>query len=200
MQYSHTTLPHPTLFVHILALHRVLCLAQSRHYINAFCLSSELLNGGVLQELVCLSLLIITDKNTYVKSHEDIVFLPFVSAYNCLKCIGPGATYFLITNSEFALGLLVLVGEGFELLDGLGLQDLDAKLHIALGVLMARLELLLAHIETQDNNLHLRIRWYLPAEQQVSHSMPYPSPWRCLRRIVRSLSTVSDLYQRWCQY
>lgn len=47
--------------------------------------------------------------------------------------------YLLITNSELALGLLVLVGESFELLDGLRLQDLDAEFDVALGVLVAGL-------------------------------------------------------------
>jgi hypothetical protein len=48
-------------------------------------------------------------------------------------------TYLLIANSELALRLLVLVGESFELLDGLRLQDLDAEFDIALGVLVAGL-------------------------------------------------------------
>jgi hypothetical protein len=48
-------------------------------------------------------------------------------------------TYLLITNSELALGLLVLIGESFELLDGLRLQHLDAEFDVALGVLMAGL-------------------------------------------------------------
>ena len=48
-------------------------------------------------------------------------------------------TYLLITNGELALGLLVLVGESFELLDGLRLQDLDAEFDVALGVLVAGL-------------------------------------------------------------
>ena len=39
--------------------------------------------------------------------------------------------------------LLVLVGESFELLDGLRLQDLDAELDVALGVLVTGLETLL---------------------------------------------------------
>ena len=47
--------------------------------------------------------------------------------------------YLLVTNSELALRLLVLVGESFELLDGLRLQDLDAKLDVALGVFVAGL-------------------------------------------------------------
>jgi hypothetical protein len=44
------------------------------------------------------------------------------------------------------LGLLVLVGESFELLDGLRLQDLDAELDVALGVLVTRLDNSLARI------------------------------------------------------
>ena len=47
--------------------------------------------------------------------------------------------YLFITNSELALGLLVRTGESLEFLDGLRLQDLDAELDIALGVLVARL-------------------------------------------------------------
>jgi len=54
-----------------------------------------------------------------IKSHENVVLL-------------------LITNSEFALGLLVLIGESFKLLDGLRLQDLDAEFDISLGVLVTR--------------------------------------------------------------
>ena len=48
-------------------------------------------------------------------------------------------TNLLITNGEFALGLLVGIGKGFEFLDGLALQDLDAELDVALGVLVTRL-------------------------------------------------------------
>lgn len=47
--------------------------------------------------------------------------------------------YLLITNSELALGLLIRIGESLEFLDGLRLQNLDAELDIALGVLVARL-------------------------------------------------------------
>ena len=48
-------------------------------------------------------------------------------------------TYLLVTNSELALRLLVLIGESFKLLDGLRLQDLDAEFDISLGVLVTRL-------------------------------------------------------------
>jgi hypothetical protein len=48
-------------------------------------------------------------------------------------------TYLLITNGELALGLLVLVGESLELLNGLRLQDLDSEFDVALGVFVARL-------------------------------------------------------------
>lgn len=48
-------------------------------------------------------------------------------------------TNLLITNGEFALGLLVGVGKSLELLDRLALQDLDTELDVALGVLVARL-------------------------------------------------------------
>jgi hypothetical protein len=52
-------------------------------------------------------------------------------------------TYLLITNSELALRLLVLVGERFESLDRLRLQDLDAEFDVAFGVLVAGLQTLL---------------------------------------------------------
>lgn len=48
-------------------------------------------------------------------------------------------TNLLVTNGEFALGLLVGIGKGLELLDGLALRDLDAELDIALGVLVTGL-------------------------------------------------------------
>lgn len=54
-------------------------------------------------------------------------------------------TNLLVTNSELALRLLVLVGESFEFPDGLRLQDLDAELDVALGVLVAGLETLLVN-------------------------------------------------------
>jgi len=47
--------------------------------------------------------------------------------------------YLLITNREFALGLLVLIGESLEFLHGLRLQDLDTKPDVALCVLVTRL-------------------------------------------------------------
>jgi hypothetical protein len=65
--------------------------------------------------------------------------------------------YLLITNSELALGLLVLVGESFELLDGLRLQDLDAEFDIALGVLVTGLQTLLVSPGIIASWLHLRI-------------------------------------------
>jgi hypothetical protein len=74
---------------------------------------------------------------TYVKSHEDIVKLKVVNVWKYVS--KHSKTNLLITNSEFALGLLVGVGKGLELLDGLALQDRNAKLDVALGVLMARL-------------------------------------------------------------
>lgn len=54
-------------------------------------------------------------------------------------------TYLLITNSELALRLLVLVGKSFELLDRLRLQDLDAEFDVALGVFVAGLGTLLVN-------------------------------------------------------
>jgi hypothetical protein len=75
---------------------------------------------------------------TYVESHEDVVKLIVVSC--CINTSRHLEIYLLITNGEFALGLLVGVGKSLELLDGLALQNLDAKLDVALGVLMARLQ------------------------------------------------------------
>jgi len=49
-------------------------------------------------------------------------------------------TDLLVTNGEFALGLLVGVGKGLELLDGLALRDLDAELDVTLGILVTGLE------------------------------------------------------------
>lgn len=100
-------------------------------------------------------------------------------------------TYLLIANSEFSLRLLVLVGESFEFLDRLRLQDFDAELDVALGVLVAGLESLSAHVERREmvDRLNARIRWCHPAEQQESRSAPCPSPWHCLRRNVRSLKS-----------
>lgn len=50
------------------------------------------------------------------------------------------STDLLVTNGEFALSLLVGVGEGFEFLDGLALHNLDAELDVALSVLVAGLD------------------------------------------------------------
>jgi hypothetical protein len=80
---------------------------------------------------------------THIKSHENIVFLYIGSAWCRRHFESVQNTYLLITNSELALRLLVLVGESLELLDGLRLQDLDAELDVALGVLVARLYTLL---------------------------------------------------------
>ena len=101
-------------------------------------------------------------------------------------------TYLLVTNSELALRLLVLIDESFKLLDGLRLQDLDAKLDVAFGVLVAGLGNLLAHAGSKVvARLYARIRWYHPAKMRESRSVPCPSPWRCPRRSVHSLRTVS---------
>lgn len=51
-------------------------------------------------------------------------------------CVRFITTYLLITDSELALSLLVLIGESLEFLDGLRLQDLDAEFDIALRVLV----------------------------------------------------------------
>ena len=53
--------------------------------------------------------------------------------------LGALGCYLLIANGEFALRLLVLVGKGLQLLDGLALQDGDAELYVGLCVLVARL-------------------------------------------------------------
>jgi hypothetical protein len=66
------------------------------------------------------------------------VKLPVVSY--CIHISRHSNTHLLVANGEFALRLLVGIGKGLELLDGLALQDLDAKLDVALGVLVARLQ------------------------------------------------------------
>jgi hypothetical protein len=76
---------------------------------------------------------------THIKSHENIVFLHIGSAWCHRHFESVPDTYLLITNSKLALGLLVLVGESLELLDGFRLQDLDTELDVALGVFVARL-------------------------------------------------------------
>jgi len=53
-----------------------------------------------------------------------------------LQCI----TYLLVTNGEFALGLLIGIGESLELLDRLRLRDFNSKFDVALGILVARLD------------------------------------------------------------
>lgn len=58
------------------------------------------------------------------------------------------AAYLLVTNGELALCLLVRIGVCLELLDRLRLQDLDAKLHVTLGVLVAGLEIWSACLAT----------------------------------------------------
>ena len=97
-------------------------------------------------------------------------------------------TYLLITNGELALSLLVLVGESFELLDGLRLQDLNAKFDVALRVFMARLESVLAQCMVQNmEQLLVRRHGCHLGEQRESRSVPCPSPLHCLRKSVRSL-------------
>jgi hypothetical protein len=76
-------------------------------------------------------------ETTYIKSHEDVVKLIVVSRW--IHMSRHSNTYLLIANGEFALGLLVGIGKGLELLDGLALQDLNAELDVALGVLVAGL-------------------------------------------------------------
>jgi hypothetical protein len=65
--------------------------------------------------------------------------------------------YLLITNSELALCLLVLIGESFELFDRLRLQDLDAEFDIALGVLVTGLQTLSVSPGMIASWLHSRI-------------------------------------------
>jgi hypothetical protein len=139
-------LPHPFLVFILLTLHRVLRLTQRRHDIDAISLASEFLNRRVLIEVSTTHYSLSSVKVvTYIKSHENIVFLPYSSVAIHIQVI-PVATYLLITNSELALRLLVLVGESLELLDRLRLQDLDAEFDVALGVLVAGLEGLLARV------------------------------------------------------
>jgi hypothetical protein len=57
----------------------------------------------------------------------------------CCHEVRSVTTYLLIPNSKLALGLLVLVCKSLELLDGFGLQDFDAELNVAFGVLMSGL-------------------------------------------------------------
>jgi hypothetical protein len=112
-------LPHPFLVFILLTLHRVLCLAQRRHDIDTISLASEFLNRRVLIEVSTTHYSLSSVKVvTYIKSHENIVFLPCTSAAVIIQVISV-ATYLLITNSELALRLLVLVGESLELLDRL---------------------------------------------------------------------------------
>jgi hypothetical protein len=59
---------------------------------------------------------------TYIQPHEDIVFL-------------------LVANSEFALRLLVVVGEVFELARRVVLHDCVAELDVALCVFVTGLEM-----------------------------------------------------------
>jgi hypothetical protein len=63
----------------------------------------------------------VAPKVTYVKSHKDIVKLKVVSDWKCMSKYSK--TNLLIADSEFALGLLVGIGKGFELLNGLALQN-----------------------------------------------------------------------------
>ena len=58
-------------------------------------------------------------ERTYIESHEDVVKLNVIS--RCMHVTKYSKTNLLITNSEFALGLLVGIGKGLELLDGLAL-------------------------------------------------------------------------------
>jgi len=75
----------------------------------------------------------------YIKSHEHIVLLQNMGQQGDFDHSNLCEAYLLITNSKLSLSLLVLVGESFELLDGLRLQDLDAEFDVALGILVAGL-------------------------------------------------------------
>ena len=56
---------------------------------------------------------------TYIKSHENIVLLQDVGQHGVFDHSNLREAYLLITDSKLALRLLVLVGESFELLNGL---------------------------------------------------------------------------------
>jgi hypothetical protein len=58
-------------------------------------------------------------------------------------------THLFVTNGELALRLLVVLGIGLELLDGLVLQHGDAKLDVCLGVFVAGL-CLTCHVLSVD--------------------------------------------------
>jgi hypothetical protein len=100
-------------------------------------------------------------------------------------------TYLLIANGEFALGLLVGIGKGLELLDGFALQDLNAKLDVALGVLVARLQQNRQQTcrSVKLSFLSLHRPWCHRAEQQESRSKPCAFPVHYLRRNGHILQT-----------
>ena len=122
--------------------HGVLRLTQCRHHIDAIGLASEFLDLRVLEnnsQLCKCRIIWRYVAITHIKSHENIVLLQSIGQRGHSNRSNPPRTYLLITNSELALRLLVLTGESFELLDGLRLQDLDAKFDVALGVLVTGL-------------------------------------------------------------
>lgn len=66
------------------------------------------------------------------------------------KNSGDLPTYLLIANGELSLGLLVCLGVLVELANGLIIQHLLSEAHVALGVLMARVNLGVVWKTSQD--------------------------------------------------
>jgi hypothetical protein len=134
----------------------------------------------------------------YVESHKDVVKLKVVSRW--IHMSGHSNAYLLIANGEFALGLLVGIGKSLELLDRLALQDLNAELDVALGVLVTRLQQIRQQIYKPDSVISFSLRrpWCHRAEKQESRSKPCAFPVRCLRRNDHSLLLYQLLIHRIC--
>lgn len=79
--------------------------------------------------------------------------------------------YLLIANCELALRLLVCLGKGLKLLNGLGLRDLHAEFHIRLGIFMAGLVKLALYI-TMWKTSNVQKSWCRRARMPESHSKP----------------------------
>lgn len=96
--------------------------------------------------------------------------------------------HLFLANGEFALRLLVVLGVRLQLLDGLVLEDRDAKFDVGLGIFVTGLSLSSVPgfpAWTRKKNLHRP--WCRRVTRPASCSEPCASPRRCPRRTCRSL-------------
>lgn len=128
---------------------------------------------------------------TYLDAHKDVVFLGriFISNRHLTTVLRFLVGHLFLANGEFALRLLVVLGVRLQLLDGLVLEDRDAKLDVGLGIFVTGLSLSSVPgfpAWTRKKNLHRP--WCRRVTRPASCSEPCASPRRCPRRTCRSLA------------